>query len=295
MAGLTRKTSISFGLGGSTSNFGQFGSKQAGLPQTTQDPAVIQELAAWQEGWTLAVVSGDKAAYIQDMNGFCLVDSYQITYLFQMGIPEWDNGTLYFTGSIVQTAATGQWFRSLQGGVPGSGSGQSGNAPPSGASNAFWHWLNPPTSLDGGLTVGAIPLVSASGPATLVDSHLSDNGTDIVTSLPIKFPDNTVQSTAAVNNLVANQAVVTGSRGLNTIFHNTGTRPLFVSATLGLSGGGATAITDSSSTPTTSVASVSGSSTAPPTTDLFFIVLPGNYYKIATSGSVSLSIWTEWS
>jgi len=298
MAGLTRKTSIPFGLGGPTSSFGQFGSKESGTPQTTQDPAVIQQLAAWSEGWQQAVVASDKAAYIEDMNGFCLVDSYQITYLFQMGIPEWDTHTLYFTGSIVQTAATGQWFRSLQGGVPGAGAGQSGHTPPSSASNAFWQWINPPTPIDGGLSANAIPKVSTTGPATFVNSAISDNGTDVVLSEPLKFSDGTIQTTAAVNNAVTAQNVVTGSRGLNTAFHNTGNKPLFVSVCIsGSSSSGqfytGSAYTDTNTTPTTLVAATEATGNGNGTGQMFFIVLPGNYYKV--SGSGTLSVWTEWS
>jgi hypothetical protein len=310
MAGLTRKTSIPFGLGGAESNFGQFGSKQAGTPQTTQDPAIIQQLAAWQEGWTAAVVSGDKAAYIEDMNGLCLVNSYQITYHFQMGIPEWDSATLYFTGSVVQGPAggssAGQWFVSLQGGTPGSGAGQSGNPPPASASNGFWKWVNPPTTADGGLSVNAIPVASTTGPATLVNSHLTDNGTNIVTSLPIKFPDGSVQSIAAVNNSPSVQrnanpwiATPTTGRTFGQVYQNTSTsKALFVSCwvTGGSSTGASiTAYSDSNATsPSTIVAQQQYPGTSNPgDPNVFFIVLPGNYYRVVSNGNGTMNV-AEW-
>lgn len=141
MAKLLRKTCVPFGLSGSPSNFGQFGSKEAGFPQTSQDPAIIQQLAAWVDGWTAAVVGGDKAAYIEDMNGFCLVAQYMSAYIYEMGIPEWDAATAYFIGSVVQGPAGGssasQWFQSLQ-------DNNLGNAPPASADNAFWKWANRP-------------------------------------------------------------------------------------------------------------------------------------------------------
>lgn len=141
MAKLLRKTCIPFGLSGASTNFGQFGSKQAGLPQTSQDPAVIQALSAWIDGWTTAVVTSNKAAYIEDMNGFCLVAQYMSAYLYEMGIPEWDAATTYFIGSVVQGPAGGasasQWFQSLQ-------DNNLGNAPPASADNAFWKWANRP-------------------------------------------------------------------------------------------------------------------------------------------------------
>lgn len=297
MAGLARKTSIEFGGAGTTSNFGQFGSKEAGFPQTSKDPAVIQALSEWTQGWTTAVVSGDKAAYIEDMNGYCLTESYLVTYLYQMGISEWDSATLYFTGSVIQVASTGQQFKSLQGGVPGVGAGQSGNTPPAGASNAFWLWTNPPQDLVGAATLNTIPKVTSTAPSsgvpgsvTLSDSQVSEDGTNVIIGLPLKFPDNTVQATSAQP--VSNQAVVTGSRNFNTVFHNTTGRPMWVSV-VGSGGSGfvGTAYADSSITPTTAVSSISlnGATSGMP---LMFIVLPGYYYKVTSAQT--LVIWTEW-
>lgn len=136
MAKILRKTFVQFGSGGPTSSFGQFGSKTAGFPQTTKDPAVIQQLTAWVDGWQNAVVTANKAPYLEDMNGWCFVMSYMTAYLFQQGIPEWDSATTYYINSVVQ-ANNGQWFNSLQ-------DNNLNNPPPVGASNAFWTWINPP-------------------------------------------------------------------------------------------------------------------------------------------------------
>ena len=206
MAGLTRKLSKLFGGSGTLSNFGQFGSKLAGLPQTSQDPTVIQQLSAWVNGWTAAISGSDKAPYVQDMNGAFYVFSWLITYLFQMGIPEWETGTLYFTGSVVQDASTGQQFRSLQGGVPGAGAGQLGNALPVGASNAFWQWVNPPQDLVGAsATLNVIQKVTSTSPANgvpgsvaLGDSLLSEVAGNVkIASGGFQFADSTIQTTAA--------------------------------------------------------------------------------------------------
>lgn len=307
MAGLVRKTSIQFGNAGPTSSFGQFGSKEAGTPQTSQDPAVIQGLSArWQQGWQTAVVSGDKAAYIEDMNGFCFVDSYQITYLFQMGIPEWDSATLYFTGSVVQTASSGQWFKSLQGGVPGVGAGQSGNAPPVSSSNAFWLWVNPPQDLVGAAaTAGTLPMVSAAPPSSgvpgsvaLTDSKLADSGSNIViksgSGYGLTFQDGSTQTSAAVSsNAVTVSSPPAGyvgspTRLLGTTYQNTGTKPRFVAVSVSANGTVVTAYSDGSATPTTAIAQVAGT----PEFQLFFIVLPSYYYKVV--GGVILNYWTEW-
>ena len=204
MAGLTRKLSKLFGGSGTLSNFGQFGSKQAGLPQTSQDPTVIQQLSAWINGWSAAISGSDKAPYLQDMNGAFYVFSWFLTYLFQMGIPEWETGTLYFTGSVVQVAATGQQFQSLQGGVPGAGVGQSGNTPLTGASSPFWLWTNPPEAvIQGAYAANALPKVSGSsnngpsGSKTFVASSVSDDGVNVTIAVPLIFPDGSVQSVAA--------------------------------------------------------------------------------------------------
>jgi len=155
MPGLTRKTFKLFGGSGTLSNFGQFGSKQAGLPQTSLDPTVIQQLAAWLAGWSAAISGTDKAPYLQDMNGVMYVFSYMTAYLYQMGIPEWDTGTTYYTNSVVQ-ANNGQWFKSLQ-------DSNLGNAPPVGASNAFWEWVNAPPVVPQAVAVGTI-IDHAGGP-----------------------------------------------------------------------------------------------------------------------------------
>jgi hypothetical protein len=191
MAKLVRKTFIQFGAQGPTSDFGEFGSKAAGTPVTSQDPAVIQSEGAWQTGWQDAINTIDKAPYLEDMNGLHFVFSYMTAYLFQMGIPEWDSATTYFKNSVVQdNQGLGQWFVSLT-------DNNLNQQPPAGASNAQWNWINAPTILDGGVTVNAIPKVSAAGPGKLVDSAISDDGTNVILAEPLKFPDGSVQTKAA--------------------------------------------------------------------------------------------------
>lgn len=148
MPKILRKTLIQFGNAGPTSSFGQFGSKEAGTPQTSQDPDVIQQLAAWDNGWQDAVVTANKAAYLEDMNGWCLVHSYMSAYILQQGIPEWDSGTVYYLNSVVQHN-NGQWFNSLQ-------DNNLNNAPPAGTSNAFWDWVNAPPVVPQSVAVGTI-------------------------------------------------------------------------------------------------------------------------------------------
>lgn len=103
MSALTRKTSLVFGSASGLDQIEQFGSLAAGSPNYSTDPAVIQALSAWLEGWFGGVVGSNLPA-IEDMNAFCFVSSYQLAYIFQEGIPEWDSATEYRIGSFVKVS-----------------------------------------------------------------------------------------------------------------------------------------------------------------------------------------------
>lgn len=305
MAKIARSQHKVFGAGGSSDNFAQVGSLVAGSPLKTKDIATIQALPAWDQGLQLSIYGDNKDLLLQDINSILFEHSEQVAYIFQSGTPEWQAATEYSKGSVVQRTtgggdATGEEYVSLI-------DANTGNALPVQASNANWRWNNPPVYVPGAsATLTSIPKVANAaatvgppGSVTFTDSLLSDDGTNVVIGGAVgvnglKFPDNTVQRTAAINTAVAAQAVVTGARALNTVFQNVGSKPLFVSVSLGLNGASAQVMTDASLIPTTAVLSVSGSSSAPPGIPVFFIVLPGNYYRIVTSGAVAANIWTEW-
>ena len=82
------------------------------------------------------------------------------------------------------------------------------------------------------------------------------------------------------------QNVVTGSRVNGTTYQNITGKPLFVSISAVTT---ITAISDSSSSPTTIVAQCGGGSTINPF--ISFIVLPGNYYIVNGPG---VNYWVEW-
>lgn len=111
MAKITRATQTIFGGTGATSNFGQFGSLAANAVVTTKTPSVIQSLAAWLAGWQAATIGTLIPAY-QDMNSVHYLAFYQICYILQMGVAEWDSGTTYYTNSVAQY--NGQFYVSLQ-------------------------------------------------------------------------------------------------------------------------------------------------------------------------------------
>jgi hypothetical protein len=248
MARVARATCLQFAGSAASTDIEQFGSKQqVGTPTYTTSPSVIQGLAAWSDGWSAAIVTANKAPYKQDVNAVDYLFSNFLCYLFQQGIPEWDSGTTYYASpnpSIVQYNA-GQLYESLQ-------DANVGNAPPAGASNAYWQLITPG---------------------------------------------------------VQAQGVVTGSRALGSVYQNTTGRALFVAvsvlaqivpSTTGI-GYSCNALVDSNPSPTTIVAQIylNGSTTvsADGIGQLFFIVLPGNYYSVVNVGADSygtLAIWTEW-
>jgi hypothetical protein len=104
VAKIVRKTAKIFGSNAGVGQIAQFGSLAAGSPTTSTDPAVIQNLAGWTTGWYGAVVGANSPA-IEDLNAATYVHSYQIAYMLQQGIPEWDTTTAYFTGSMVSDGA----------------------------------------------------------------------------------------------------------------------------------------------------------------------------------------------
>lgn len=110
MAKILRKAQKIFGSGAGFHQIAQFGSLAAAAPAFSTDPDVIQALAEFTEGWFASILGGDSPA-IEDMNALCYLFAYQLAYIFQAGVPEWDAATTYYIGSIVN--AGGQLFYSI--------------------------------------------------------------------------------------------------------------------------------------------------------------------------------------
>ncbi len=106
MTRLTRETQQIFGQNIGFQQAIEFGSLANSsttyltTPLTGASIPLIQSLSNWLTGWYGAVV-GSNAPCIQDMNAMCYVFAYQLAYLMQAGIAEWDSGTTYFTGDTV--------------------------------------------------------------------------------------------------------------------------------------------------------------------------------------------------
>ena len=110
MSKLTRVFQKQFGVNAGNSDVGIFGSLAASNPQYSKDPETIQSLNAFLTGWAAETIANNRPA-LEDFNALDFLAFYQLCYLFQAGVPEWDADTTYYEGSICQVA--GVLYRSL--------------------------------------------------------------------------------------------------------------------------------------------------------------------------------------
>lgn len=111
MAKIARVSQKIFGSSAGANEIGIFGSFAAGSPTTTTSPTAVQSLAAYTGGWNDAIL-GSNAPAIEDVNALDFLNSYQLAYLLQQGVAEYDTGTTYFIGGIVNDGA-GNLFVSI--------------------------------------------------------------------------------------------------------------------------------------------------------------------------------------
>ena len=111
MSKITRQTMLWFGSSSDSSSVGVFGSLAVGSPAYSKVIATIQSLPAWGSGWKAEVIASQRPA-LQDFNAVDYVFSYGLCYLHEMGIPEWDSGTVYYQNSYCQVS--GVIYYSLQ-------------------------------------------------------------------------------------------------------------------------------------------------------------------------------------
>lgn len=103
MAKLTRVFQKQFAQNAGPSDIGKFGSLAAGSAAYTTDPATIQSLSEFLDGWAAETIATNRPA-LEDFNALDYLIFYQIRYLFENGIPEWETNTTYYTGSFVQVS-----------------------------------------------------------------------------------------------------------------------------------------------------------------------------------------------
>ncbi len=168
---VVRKALSLFGLGGTTDDFEQFGSTAASSPNFTKDIETIQSLSAWTNGWRPALVAA-KAPIMQDMNAVMFVHSYEMVYVLQEGIAEWDTTTPYFIGSVVKVLNSGymELYTSLT-------NANTGNAPPTRTTDANWQF-NGAVKTGSGLILPGTP-TNDSAPAGAVGEYVSSYVTNV--------------------------------------------------------------------------------------------------------------------
>jgi hypothetical protein len=145
--------------------------------------------------------------------------------------------------------------------------------------------------------------LGADASGTLTLSDVGGNGRLTLTQAGALNVPGTITAGAFVGNGsgltgIAGGGVTTQTqptRALGTTYQNTTGKPLFITVHVRLqSNGSATFFTDAAPTPTTNVGFV-WSVTADVTHSISFWVLPGNYYRSTSGGTVTLGTWTEWS
>lgn len=100
MAILTRQTQKVFAGNANADQIAIMGTMKTGSPQYSTSLSSLQS-ASYELGWDDAI-QNHKAPYMEEMNGVQFGLSYQIAYLLQEGIPEYDQNTNYSKTSIVK-------------------------------------------------------------------------------------------------------------------------------------------------------------------------------------------------
>lgn len=134
MAKIVRKKQLIFAEDAGAVGVSEFGTIADGAVAYSYDPDDIQT-DAFLEGWLGAVLAGTKRlpAY-EDMNAVMYVLSYNLAYLLQEGIAEWNTDTVYYQYSIVKKTGTYELYGSKT-------NDNTGNALPSQADNTDWQYL----------------------------------------------------------------------------------------------------------------------------------------------------------
>lgn len=100
MPKLTRQNMKIFGSSATALQRAKIGSLAAGTPEYTTDVEEMQSYPNYLAGWFDCVLGSNSPA-IEDMNSLCYVLAYQLAYIMQAGVPEWDDATTYYIGSLV--------------------------------------------------------------------------------------------------------------------------------------------------------------------------------------------------
>lgn len=97
MEKLDRETQKIFGGNAPADDIAVLGSFKSGTPVYTDDIATLQN-EAYEEGYGASLVANE-APFLEEQNSVPYVLSKQLAYLFQTGIPEWDENTTYYANT----------------------------------------------------------------------------------------------------------------------------------------------------------------------------------------------------
>lgn len=120
MARLTREYQKVFAINNDASvkfGNGQFGSGKLGTKLITNNITTLQALSAFENGWKDAVLINSAGQPslppLEEDQALHYIETYQIAYLLQEGIPEYNADTTYYKNSIVKEAGTYNLYGSL--------------------------------------------------------------------------------------------------------------------------------------------------------------------------------------
>jgi hypothetical protein len=114
MAKINRVHQKIFGINGGAN--GIFGSAQANAPASgtiSNNIEDLQSLPAYEQGWNDATLTASKSPTLEEFNGINKINTEQLSYLFQEGIPIWDVDTEYYQNSLVKEDGTTKIYKSL--------------------------------------------------------------------------------------------------------------------------------------------------------------------------------------
>ncbi|TDE17726.1 gp53-like domain-containing protein [Dyadobacter psychrotolerans] len=191
MPRITRKTQKVFASG--AANNGVIGSAADGTKVLSTDLVTLQAKAAYLTGLNAITISGQRLPPLEEIQALHYIETSQIAYVLQEGIPEYDTGTTYYQKSIVKAPGTTQLYSSLT-------DNNTGNALPTfGTNNTNWQSLTDFGTGAQSLTTNGYKIFP--GGLIVQWGYANTLSTNPVTvTFPIAFP-NGVLSMAHVNRL----------------------------------------------------------------------------------------------
>ena len=169
MAKIARKTQKIFGGSAVSTDLTVFGTAKS-TPSYSTDVAALQSNAAYLGGYADSILT-DKAPYMEDTNSLHYIETAQLAYLMQEGIPEYDSGTIYFANSIVKKVGTNILYSSLI-------DNNTGNVLPN-STDSNWKLLGDLNNLSGSFadtTLSNLTLATALSNLGFTDESITSDG-----------------------------------------------------------------------------------------------------------------------